>query len=151
MTKETTKKQGQTVELSNDEESVMTIIREKNLLKEDNVAKALKSIENDNDEKQQREAKNAILCATYQNNKSLIKLRSRRREEKSTKKLLIKTKELLDDLIGKKLTVREYNEKRNELKKEFHKENIENDNLYAKDLDELRANFGSSFRWDWDY
>lgn len=150
MTKET-KKQGQTVELSNDEESVMTIIREKNLLKEDNVAKALKSIEDDNDEKQQREAKNAILCATYQNNKSLIKLRSRRREEKSTKKLLAKTKELLDDLIGKKLTVREYDEKRNELKRDFQKENMENDNLYAKDLDELRANFGGSFRWDWDY
>lgn len=150
MTKET-KKQGQTVELSNDEENVMKTIREKNLLKEDNVAKALKQIEDDNDEKQQREAKNAILCATYQNNKSLIKLRSRRREEKSTKKLLTKTKELLDDLIGKKLTVREYDEKRNELKKEFHKENMENDNLYAKDLDELRANFGNSFRWDWDY
>lgn len=150
MTKET-KKQGQTVELSNDEENVMKTIREKNLLKEDNVAKALKQIEDDNDEKQQREAKNAILCATYQNNKSLIKLRSRRREEKSTKKLLTKTKELLDDLIGKNLTVREYDEKRNELKKEFHKENMENDNLYAKDLDELRANFGNNFRWDWDY
>lgn len=150
MTKET-KKQGQTVELSNDEENVMKTIREKNLLKEDNVAKALKSIEDDNDEKQQREAKDAILCATYQNNKSLIKLRSRRREEKSTKKLLTKTKELLDDLIGKKLTVREYDEKRNELKREFNKENMENDNLYAKDLDELRANFDNSFRWDWDY
>ena len=150
MTKET-KKQGQTVELSNDEENVMKTIREKNLLKEDNVAKALKSIEDDNDEKQQREAKNAILCATYQNNKSLIKLRSRRREEKSTKKLLTKTKELLDDLIGKKLTVREYDEKRNELKREFNKENMENDNLYAKDLDELRANFGNNFKWDWDY
>ena len=149
MAKET-KKQGQGVELPNDE-NVMTNIREKNLLKEDNIAKALKSIDDDNDEKQQKEAKVAILCATYQNNKSLLKLRSRRREEKTTKKLLVKSKELLDDLLAKKITVKEYNQKRTELKNEFHKENIENDNIYSSELDELRDNFGNQFRWDWDY
>lgn len=149
MTKET-KKQGQGVELPNDE-NVMTDIREKNLLKADNITKALKSIEDEIDEKQQKEAKAAILCATYQNNKGLIKLRSRRREEKSTKKLLVKSKELLDDLLAKKLTVKEYNEKRTEMKNEFSKENIENDRIYSSELDELRANFGNSFRWDWDY
>lgn len=145
------KKQGQGVELPTNDEDVMTNIRERNLLKEDNIAKAIEEIENDNDEKQKREAKAAILCATYQNNKSLIKLRSRRREEKSTKKLLVKSKELLDDLLAKKLTVKEYNEKRTEMKSEFVKENIENDKIYSSELDELRANFGNSFRWDWDY
>lgn len=145
-----TKKQGQGVELPNDE-NVMTDIREKNLLKADNITKALKSIEDEIDEKQQKEAKVAILCATYQNNKGLIKLRSRRREEKSTKKLLVKSKELLDDLLAKKLTVKEYNEKRTEMKDEFNKENIENDKIYSSELDELRANFDISFRWDWDY
>lgn len=149
MAKET-KKQGQGVELPNDE-NVMTDIREKNLLKADNITKALKSIEDEIDEKQQKEAKDAILCATYQNNKGLIKLRSRRREEKSTKKLLVKSKELLDDLLAKKLTVKEYYEKRTEMKNEFNKENIENDKIYSSELDELRANFGNSFRWDWDY
>lgn len=149
MAKET-KKQGQGVELTNDE-NVMTDIREKNLLKADNITKALKSIEDEIDEKQQKEAKAAILCATYQNNKGLIKLRSRRREEKSTKKLLVKLKELLDDLLAKKLTVKEYNEKRTKMKNEFNKENIENDKIYSSELDELRANFGNSFRWDWDY
>jgi hypothetical protein len=145
------KKQGQGVELPTNDENVMTNIRERNLLKEDNIAKAIEEIENDNDEKQKREAKAAILCATYQNNKSLIKLRSRRREEKSTKKLLVKSKELLDDLLAKKLTVKEYYEKRTEMKNEFNKENIENDKIYSSELDELRANFGNSFRWDWDY
>lgn len=149
MAKET-KKQGQGVELPNDE-NVMTDIREKNLLKADNITKALKSIEDEIDEKQQKEAKAAILCATYQNNKGLIKLRSRRREEKSTKRLLVKSKELLDDLLAKKLTVKEYNEKRTEMKNEFNKENIENDKIYSSELGELRANFDNSFRWDWDY
>ena len=145
------KKQGQGVELPTNDENVMTNIRERNLLKEDNIAKAIEEIENDNDEKQQREAKAAILCATYQNNKSLIKLRSRRREEKATKNLLVESKELLDGLIAKKFTVKEYNEKRVELKRKFHEENAKNDNIYSNELDELRANFGNNFRWDWDY
>lgn len=150
MTKEV-KKQGQRVELPTNDENVMTNIRERNLLKEDNIAKALEEIENDNDKKQQKEAKDAILCATYQNNKSLIKLRSRRREEKATKNLLVESKELLDDLIAKKFTVKEYYEKRMELKRKFHEENTKNDNIYSNELDELRANFGNNFRWDWDY
>lgn len=150
MTKEV-KNQAKKVELPTNDENVMTNIRERNLLKEDNIAKALEEIENDNDEKQQREAKAAILCATYQNNKSLIKLRSRRREEKATKNLLVESKELLDGLIAKKFTVKEYNEKRAELKRKFHEENAKNDNIYSNELDELRANFGNSFRWDWDY
>lgn len=150
MTKEV-KNQAKKVELPTNDENVMTNIRERNLLKEDNIAKALEEIENDNDEKQQREAKAAILCATYQNNKSLIKLRSRRREEKATKNLLVESKELLDGLIAKKFTVKEYNEKRMELKRKFHEENNKNDNIYSNELDELRANFGNNFRWDWDY
>ena len=150
MTKEV-KKQGQRVELPTNDENVMTNIRERNLLKEDNIAKALEEIENDNDEKQQREAKAAILCATYQNNKSLIKLRSRRREEKATKNLLAESKELLDGLIAKKFTVKEYYKKRMELKGKFHEENAKNDNIYSNELDELRANFGNNFQWDWDY
>ena len=150
MTKEV-KNQAKKVELPTNDENVMTNIRERNLLKEDNIAKALEEIENDNDEKQQREAKAAILCATYQNNKSLIKLRSRRREEKATKNLLVESKELLDGLIAKKFTVKEYNEKRMELKRKFHEENVKNDKIYSNELDELRANFGNNFRWDWDY
>lgn len=150
MTKEV-KNQAKKVELPTNDENVMINIRERNLLKEDNIAKALEEIENDNDEKQQREAKAAILCATYQNNKSLIKLRSRRREEKATKNLLVESKELLDGLIAKKFTVKEYNEKRDELKRKFHEENAKNDNVYSNELDELRANFGNNFRWDWDY
>lgn len=150
MTKEV-KNQAKKVELPTNDENVMTNIRERNLLKEDNIAKALEEIENDNDEKQQREAKAAILCATYQNNKSLIKLRSRRREEKATKNLLVESKELLDGLIAKKFTVKEYNEKRAELKRKFQEENAKNDNIYSNELDELRANFGNNFRWDWDY
>lgn len=150
MTKEV-KNQAKKVELLTNDENVMTNIRERNLLKEDNIAKALKEIENDNDEKQQKEAKAAILCATYQNNKGLIKLRSRRREEKTTKNLLVESKELLDGLIAKKFTVKEYNEKRMELKRKFHEENVKNDNIYSNELDELRANFGNNFRWDWDY
>lgn len=150
MTKEV-KNQAKKVELPTNDENVMTNIRERNLLKEDNIAKALEEIENDNDKKQQREAKAAILCATYQNNKSLIKLRSRRREEKATKNLLVESKELLDGLIAKKFTVKEYNEKRMELKKKFQEENAKNDNIYSNELDELRANFGGNFRWDWDY
>lgn len=150
MTKEV-KNQAKKVELPTNDENVMTNIRERNLLKEDNIVKALEEIENDNDEKQQREAKAAILCATYQNNKSLIKLRSRRREEKATKNLLVESKELLDGLIAKKFTVKEYNEKRMELKRKFKEENAKNDNIYSNELDELRANFGNNFRWDWDY
>lgn len=150
MTKEV-KNQVKKIELPTNDENVMTNIRERNLLKEDNIAKALEEIENDNDEKQQREAKAAILCATYQNNKSLIKLRSRRREEKTTKNLLVESKELLDGLIAKKFTIKEYNEKRAELKRKFQEENAKNDNIYSNELDELRANFGNSFRWDWDY
>lgn len=150
MTKEV-KNQAKKVELPTNDENVMTNIRERNLLKEDNIAKALEEIENDNDEKQQREAKAAILCATYQNNKSLIKLRSRRREEKATKNLLVESKELLDGLIAKKFTVKEYNEKRMELKRKFREENAKNDNIYSNELGELRANFGNNFRWDWDY
>lgn len=150
MTKEV-KNQAKKVELPTNDENVMTNIRERNLLKEDNIAKALEEIENDNDEKQQREAKAAILCATYQNNKSLIKLRSRRREEKATKNLLVESKELLDGLIAKKFTVKEYNEKRMELKRKFSEENAKNDNIYSNELDELRANFGNNFQWNWDY
>lgn len=133
------------------EENVMEQIKNGNLLKESNVKAAIEEIEKRKDEKQKQEAIDMICVAKYQNSKALLELRARRREEKNNKEFLTATKEVLDEVLGGKITPVNYRKKRAELREEFRKKNRESDTQLSEEMQELRESFEGRWQYSWDY
>lgn len=133
-----------------DENNVMDQVKNGNLLKQENVKAALEKIEQEKDEKQQAEARRMIMCAQYTNIKELIQLRARRREEKTTKEALVKSKENLDNVLAGKITPTEYRTQKSTLAAEKRKAMNESEEQLSKDLRELRESYAGNFSWDWD-
>ena len=148
MAKETKKAAGNEVAVT--EENVLDQIKNGNLMKETNVKAAIDEIEKQKDEKQKNEAMNMICAAKYSNSKALLELRARRREEKSTKEYLTKTKELLDSVLAGKITPTEYRKQRDDLREEFRKKNRESDNQLTEEMQELRNSFEGRWQYWWD-
>ena len=148
MAKETKKAAGNEVAVT--EENVLDQIKNGNLMKETNVKAAIDEIEKQKDEKQKNEAMNMICAAKYSNSKALLELRARRREEKSTKEYLTKTKELLDSVLAGKITPTEYRKQRDDLREEFRKKNRESDNQLTEEIQELRNSFEGRWQYWWD-
>ena len=148
MAKETKKQASEVVVAT--EENVMEQIKNGNLLKESNVKAALEEIEKRKDEKQKQEAINMICVAKYQNSKALLELRARRREEKNTKELLTETKNILDEVLGGKITPTNYGKKRQELREDFRKKNRESDTQLSEEMQELRESFEGRWQYSWD-
>ena len=144
------KKQETATVAATSEENVMDVIKTGNLLKESNVAAALAEIEKEKDEKQKQEAKEMICIAQYNNLKALLQLRARRREERATKELLSKTKEILDQVLAGKLTKIEYRAKKNELEEQKHKACTESDTELRKESMELQNSYEGKYRYYWD-
>lgn len=148
MAKETKKSASEIVTVT--EENVLEQIKNGNLLKESNVKAALDEIEKQKDEKQKKEAMNMICVAKYQNSKALLELRARRREEKNTKEFLTETKNILDEVLGGKITPTNYNKKRDDLREEFRKKNRESDSQLSEEMQELRESFEGRWQYWWD-
>nr|DAF91892.1 MAG TPA: hypothetical protein [Podoviridae sp. ctZkC8] len=148
MAKETKKPASEVVTVT--EENVLDQIKNGNLLKETNVKAALEEIEKQKDEKQKKEAMNMICVAKYQNSKALLELRARRREEKNTKEFLTETKNILDEVLGGKITPTDYNKKRDDLREEFRKKNRESDKQLSEEMQELRESFEGRWQYWWD-
>jgi hypothetical protein len=148
MAKETKKSASEVVVAT--EENVLDQIKNGNLLKEANVKAALEEIEKQKDEKQKKEAMNMICVAKYQNSKALLELRARRREEKNTKEFLTETKNILDEVLGGKITPTDYNKKRDDLREEFRKKNRESDKQLSEEMQELRESFEGRWQYWWD-
>lgn len=132
------------------EENVMEQIKNGNLLKESNVKAAIEEIEKRKDEKQKQEAIDMICVAKYQNSKALLELRARRREEKNNKEFLTATKEVLDEVLGGKITPVNYRKKRADLREEFRKKNRESDTQLSEEMQELRESFEGRWQYSWD-
>lgn len=148
MAKETKKPASEIVVVT--EDNVMEQIKNGNLLKEANVKAAIEEIEKQKDDKQKKEAINMICTAKYSNSKALLELRARRREEKNNKEFLTATKNILDEVLGGKITPTDYKKKREGLREEFRKKNRESDNQLCKEMQELRESFEGRWQYWWD-
>lgn len=148
MAKETKKPASEVVVVT--EDNVMEQIKNGNLLKEANVKAAIEEIEKQKDDKQKKEAMDMICTAKYSNSKALLELRARRREEKNNKEFLTATKNVLDDVLGGKITPTDYKKKREDLREEFRKKNHESDNQLREEMQELRESFEGRWQYWWD-
>lgn len=109
-------------------ENVVDNIRKDNTLQRKNIDAAIEKIAQQKDEKQQKEAMDAMLRADYNVKKSLLQLRARRGEEKATKEALTRNSALLNRLTG-----------RDGEGKEIPADQVITPNEYAKLLDESAA------------
>ena len=134
------------------EENVMENIKAGNLLKDENVQKALEEIKKREDEQQVRESTNMIMCAKYINTKELIDLRARRREDRITKDTLKKCTDLLNEVLAGKVTPTEYKDKKSEIYREKEKKFRESTEEHDKDIRELRNSLTGEYRYmaEWD-
>lgn len=132
------------------EDNVMEQIKNGNILAEANVKAAIEEIQKQKDEKQKKEAMNMICRAKYLNNKALLELRARRREEKNNKEYLTETKNILDEVLGSKITPIEYKKKCEDLREEFRKKNRESDKQLSEEMQELRESFEGRWQYWWD-
>lgn len=148
MAKETKKPASEIVVVT--EDNVMEQIKNGNLLKEANVKAAIEEIEKQKDDKQKKEAMDMICTAKYSNSKALLELRARRREEKNNKEFLTATKNVLDEVLGGKITPTDYKKKREDLREEFRKKNRESDNQLREEMQELRESFEGRWQYWWD-
>lgn len=148
MAKETKKPASEIVVVT--EDNVMEQIKNGNLLKEANVKAAIEEIEKQKDNKQKNEAIDMICTAKYSNSKALLELRARRREEKNNKEFLTATKNVLDEVLGGKITPTDYKKKREDLREEFRKKNRESDNQLREEMQELRESFEGRWQYWWD-
>ena len=128
----------------------MEQIKNGNILAEANVKAAIEEIQKQKDEKQKKEAMDMICRAKYLNNKALLELRARRREEKNNKEYLTETKNILDEVLGGKITPTEYKKKCDDLREEFRKKNRESDNQLREEMQELRESFEGRWQYWWD-
>ena len=148
MAKETKKPASAAVAVT--EDNVMEQIKNGNILAEANVKAAIEEIQKQKDEKQKKEAMDMICRAKYLNNKALLELRARRREEKNNKEYLTETKNILDEVLGGKITPTEYKKKCDDLREEFRKKNRESDNQLSEEMQELRESFEGRWQYWWD-
>lgn len=148
MAKETKKPASTVVAVT--EDNVMDQIKNGNILAEANVKAAIEEIQKQKDEKQKKEAMDMICRAKYLNNKALLELRARRREEKNNKEYLTETKNILDEVLGGKITPTEYKKKCDDLREEFRKKNRESDNQLREEMQELRESFEGRWQYWWD-
>ena len=148
MAKETKKQASTAVAVT--EDNVMEQIKNGNILAEANVKAAIEEIQKQKDEKQKKEAMDMICRAKYLNNKALLELRARRREEKNNKEYLTETKNILDEVLGGKITPIEYKKKCEDLREEFRKKNRESDNQLREEMQELRESFEGRWQYWWD-
>lgn len=148
MAKETKKPASEIVVVT--EDNVMEQIKNGNLLKEANVKAAIEEIEKQKDDKQKKEAMEMICTAKYSNSKALLELRARRREEKNNKEFLTATKNVLDEVLGGKITPTDYKKKREDLREEFRKKNRESDKQLSEEMQELRESFEGRWQYWWD-
>lgn len=148
MAKETKKPASTAVTVT--EDNVMEQIKNGNILAEANVKAAIEEIQKQKDEKQKKEAMDMICRAKYLNNKALLELRARRREEKNNKEYLTETKNILDEVLGGKITPTEYKKKCDDLREEFRKKNRESDNQLREEMQELRESFEGRWQYWWD-
>jgi len=132
------------------EDNVMEQIKNGNILAEANVKAAIEEIQKQKDEKQKKEAMDMICRAKYLNNKALLELRARRREEKNNKEYLTETKNILDEVLGGKITPIEYKKKCEDLREEFRKKNRESDKQLSEEMQELRESFEGRWQYWWD-
>lgn len=120
-------------------------------------------------EKKQREIKEAIGLATYNNSKTRAELQARRREDDITKEKLNSTKVLLERLIGfeteikngclvptktkckeEALTPTEYKEEKKKLDEEIRKKISDSDKQLRKDLTEIKNSYVGRYQYWWD-
>lgn len=148
MAKETKKTASTAVAVT--EDNVMEQIKNGNILAEANVKAAIEEIQKQKDEKQKKEAMDMICRAKYLNNKALLELRARRREEKNNKEYLTETKNILDEVLGGKITPIEYKKKCEDLREEFRKKNRESDKQLSEEMQELRESFEGRWQYWWD-
>lgn len=148
MAKETKKPASTAVAVT--EDNVMEQIKNGNILAEANVKAAIEEIQKQKDEKQKKEAMDMICRAKYLNNKALLELRARRREEKNNREYLTETKNILDEVLGGKITPIEYKKKCEDLREEFRKKNRESDKQLSEEMQELRESFEGRWQYWWD-
>lgn len=148
MAKETKKPASTAVSVT--EDNVMEQIKNGNILAEANVKAAIEEIQKQKDEKQKKEAMDMICRAKYLNNKALLELRARRREEKNNKEYLTATKNILDEVLGGKITPTEYKKKCDDVREEFRKKNRESDSQLSEEMQELRGSFEGRWQYWWD-
>ena len=144
--------------------------RVNNLMSDEAVVGAVEKIKKEKDEKKVRDAMEAICKATYNNAKTRIALRQRRREDDITKEKLDATKSLLERLLGvkteikdgvlvptkekipedQKLTPTEYDSEKDKLNEEIAKKIRESNTVYDNEIRELRSSYEGRYRSWWD-
>lgn len=142
-----------------------------NMLGDKAIVAAMEEIEKEEDQKKKGEAKEALMVATYNNVRTLLELRQRRREDKITKKKLERTKDLLERLIGVRceikdggklvptktavpaegrITPTQYKDMRRELNEEIRKDMREASTQFDKEYAELKNSYAGQWRYYWD-
>jgi hypothetical protein len=142
-----------------------------NMLGDKAIVAAMEEIEKEEDQKKKSEAKEALMVATYNNVRTLLELRQRRREDKITKKKLERTKDLLERLIGvrceikdggklvptktavpaeDRITPTQYKAMRRELNEEIRKDMREASEQFDKEYAELKNSYAGQWRYYWD-
>ena len=132
------------------EENVIDSIKKGNILQEEHVKAAMAEIQKGKDEKKKNEAIELICRADYRNKKELLHLRARRREERITKEILTKTATLKDEVLAGKHTLLEFEALVSKLTDEKNKRFDESDEVYQKELRELKNSYEAQYAYYWD-
>lgn len=132
------------------EENVIDSIKKGNILQEEHVKAAMAEIQKGKDEKKKNEAIELICRADYRNKKELLHLRARRREERITKEILTKTATLKDEVLAGKYTLLEFEALVSKLTDEKNKRFDESDDVYQKELSELKNSYEARYVYYWD-
>lgn len=167
-------------------ENVMDHVHKGNLISQALSKRVVDKIKEEGEERKANDLKERVLKASYRRIRSLINLRTRRRESEITLEHL-KNSELLEDSLsgfvltedkikkhggkdgkltfGDKeyelkdgeevwvdgiLTCNEYDEKARDLSNDRRKKMSESDKIHSKDMQELRDQYPSWWRYDWD-
>ena len=132
------------------EENVIDSIKKGNILQEEHVKAAMAEIQKGKDEKKKNEAIELICRADYRNKKELLHLRARRREECITKEILTKTATLKDEVLAGKYTLLEFEALVSKLTDEKNKRFDESDDVYQKELSELKNSYEARYAYYWN-
>lgn len=147
------------------EENVMEQIKKGNLMPTTLHEKVQKEMAEEKEEQQKSKLKRAIGKATYEQKRTLLQLRARRREDNITKEKLTRASELLDKLTGicskpgdncgkpldekELITPVQYKDELNKLEEEIGKKINDSNKQLNDELRELNDSEVGCYRYSW--
>ena len=143
-------KNEQNAQVETSVENIEEQIKAGNKFNEELAKKAAEKNAEDEEKRKIAELAQQQSIADWVNKRELLDLKKRRKEDRATKECLTKTKELLDDLNGGKLTILEYKNKIKEVYRDKFKAFDEIDKWFNDLVSELR-NCYVGWESNWEY